>query len=283
MKLSVMLFPFHRLLSEGALEPTAFVRDLRAAGVTAIEPMASWIRSDPVNWGRFDAAARSAGMVYSCYDIGVNLIGESVADRQAALELVAREVAFCRDELQCFVALLPGTRPAAGMSNEEGRRLYGEALAQAATLSAATGVTLTIEDFGVYPHFACAARHCMEVLNGAGETLRFTFDNGNFLLASDLPLEAYIATRPRLAHVHIKDFCPRDPDGSPSLTSVGGVPYQGCLIGDGTAQVRECLQALRRDGYEQWISIEVGGGNPVEQALHGARVIRAVWQAGKPQ
>jgi sugar phosphate isomerase/epimerase len=264
-----MLFPFHHLLGSGSLDPVAFLRDLRAEGVSAIEPMAGWIRSDAANWARFDAAARDAGMLYSCYDVGVNLVGENAAERQAALDLVAREVAFCRDELQCPVALLPGTRPAPGMSNEDGRKVYSEMLAKAAALTAGSGVALTIEDFGVYPHFACAAKHCMEVLDGAGEALRFTFDNGNFLLGGDLPLDAYRATLPRLAHVHIKDFCRREADGNAGLTSVGGVPYKGCLIGAGEAQVRECLQALRRDGYAQWVSIEVGGGDPVEEALHG--------------
>ena len=278
MQLSVMLFPFHRLLSDGALHPEAFVAQLQAEGVTAIEPMASWIRSDPQNWARFDAAVRAAGMVYSCYDIGVNFIGESPADRQAALDLVAGEVAFCRDTLGCPIALLPGTRPAAGMSNEEGRKLYGEGLAKSAARSAGSGVTLTIEDFGVYPHFACAAAHCLEVLEAAGDAVKLTFDNGNFMLGGDRPLDAYHATKARIAHVHIKDFCRRAADGKPSLTTVDGVPLQGCRIGAGEAQVGECLEALRRAAYGGWVSIEVGGGDPVEQAVHGARVIRQAWE-----
>ena len=184
-KLSVMLFPFHRLLGDGALDPVAFVAQLQAEGVTAIEPMASWVRSDPQNWARFDAAVRAAGLTYSCYDIGVNFVGEGPVDRQSAVELVQREVGFCRDTLQCPVALLPGTRPSAGMSNEEGRKLYGEGLAQAAALTAGSGVTLTIEDFGVYPRFACAARHCLEVLQVAGNAVKFTFDNGNFMRSEE--------------------------------------------------------------------------------------------------
>lgn len=278
MKLSVMLFPFHRLLSDGSLDPAGFVKTLQDEGVTAIEPMTNWIRSDPQNWARFDAAARAAGMVYSCYDIGVNFIGEKPADRQAALDLVQREVAFCRDALKCPTALLPGTRPAPGMSADEGRMLYGEGLAKAAALTAGSGVTLSIEDFGVYPRFACAAAHCMQVLQIAGAAVKFTFDNGNFLLGGDRPLDAYRVTKARIAHVHIKDFCPRDPDGNPSLTTVGGVPLKGCLIGEGEGQVRECVQAVRRDGFTGWVSIEVGGGDPVAQAVHGARVIRQAWE-----
>ncbi|NLF17946.1 MAG: sugar phosphate isomerase/epimerase [Lentisphaerae bacterium] len=277
MKLSVMLFPFHKLLSDGALDPAAFVKTLQDEGVTAIEPMTNWIRSDPRNWERFDAAVRAAGMSYSCYDVGVNFIGEKPADREAALEMVEREIAFCHETLRCPTALLPGTRPAPGMDEEEGRKLYAEGLAKAAARTAGSGVTLTIEDFGVYPRFACSAAHCMQVLKMAGEAVKFTFDNGNFMLGGDRPLDAYRVTRERIAHVHIKDFCRRDPDGSPSLTSVDGVPLKGCMIGDGEGQVRECVQTVRRDGYTGWVSIEVGGGNPVEQAVHGARVIRAAW------
>lgn len=281
MNLSVMLFPFHSRLSDGTLSATHVIEEFQAQGVKAIEPMMSWVEAEPEKWSEFDRAARDAGMVYSCYDVGVNFVGESEADRVQAQDTVVRGVDFCREKLNCPIVLLPGTKAASGMSDEDGRQIYGEGLAKAAERTQGSGVTLTIEDFGVYPTFAASAKHCLEVLEASNcPAIKFTFDNGNFLLADDLPTDAYALTKDRTAHVHIKDFALRDPDDKPGLTSPGGTQYKGCLIGDGKAQVTECVALLKADQYDGWVSLEVGGGgDPLDEAIHGAKVVTEAWQS----
>ena len=65
------------------------------------------------------------------------------------------------------------------MSNEEGRKIYSEGLAKSFDMTKGSGVTLTIEDFGVYPYFACSSAHCIEVLDGAKRpALKLTFEIG---------------------------------------------------------------------------------------------------------
>jgi len=49
----------------------------------------------------------------------------------------------------------------------------------------------------------------------------------------------------RCAHVHMKDFISA-PDGS----------HKYCFMGDGEAEVKDCLNLLRRAGYEGYISFE---------------------------
>ena len=50
-------------------------------------------------------------------------------------------------------------------------------------------------------------------------------------------------------------------------------------LGDGAAEVAECLALLRRDGYEGWLSLEVGGGgDSLEEAVHGAKVVADAWE-----
>jgi len=279
MKMSVMLFPFHSRLTNGELTAKQLVADFAAEGVTAIEPMMSWIVAQPDKWAEFDKAARDAGMVYSCYDVGVNLIGETEADRAAALDTVAEGVEFCVEKLQCPVALLPGTKPSTGMSNEDGRKLYGEGLAKSVERTKGSGVTLTIEDFGVYPAFAASGAHCAEVIEASNcPDVKFTFDNGNFLIADDTPTNAYGLLKDRTVHVHIKDFAFREDDGKKGLASPGGKLFKGCMIGDGAGEVAECLQLLKADGYDGWISLEVGGGDPVVEAIHGAKFVTKAWE-----
>ncbi|OGV65730.1 MAG: hypothetical protein A3K19_25905 [Lentisphaerae bacterium RIFOXYB12_FULL_65_16] len=279
MKMSVMLFPFHRLLTEGKLAPADFVRTMKAAGVTAIEPMLSWIDAEPQKWEAFRKTAVDAGMVFSCLDIGVNLVGESEADRNQALDTAVRGVELARGGLGCPIVLLAGSKAASSLTEGESRRKYGRGLAKAVVRTKGSGVTITIEDFGVYPTFAAGAKHCLEVLEVAGRAVRFTFDNGNFLLADDRPSEVYGLLKSRIAHVHIKDFALRSRDDQKSLTSPGGKQYKGCLVGAGAAEVPETLGLLKKGGYKGWVSIEVGGGDPdpVREAVHAAKFITETW------
>ncbi|NOZ22083.1 MAG: sugar phosphate isomerase/epimerase [Planctomycetes bacterium] len=279
MKLSVMLFPFHKKLTEGPLTPERVVKGFQSVGIQAIEPMMSWVEAEPEKWETFFKTANDAGMVWSCYDIGVNLIGESEVDRTEALVKVDRGIAFCKEKLNSSLVLLAGTKPAPNMSNEDGRKIYGEQLAKAYERTKNSGVTITIEDFGVYPPFTAGGRHCLETLEASNcPAIKFTFDNGNFLFADDTPTGVYDLFKGRIAHVHIKDFALREPDDQPRSTSLAGKQYKGCLIGDGEAEVVDTVKLLKADAYDGWISLEVGGSiGPLDDALHGAKVVKEAW------
>lgn len=279
MKLSVMLFPYQSGLAKGEWKPGELVDAFRSAGIVGVEPMMSNLLATPEIWREFIAAAQGAGMAFTCYDIGVNLVGTGPEDREKALHTALDGIAYARDSLGCSTVLLAGTRPAPGMSEAEGRAIYAEMLARVIDRTEGAGVTVTIEDFGVYPHFTAAGGHCLEVLRAVErDAMRFTFDNGNFLLGGDRPMAVFDMLYPYTSHVHIKDFTPREPDGKPSLTAPDGTPYKGCMIGAGDAQVRDCVARLRELDYPGWISLEVGSGDVVPQAVEGARVVRETWE-----
>jgi len=273
-----MLFPFHAGLSEGTLAVESLLRDFRAAGISGLEPMLYPEGAEPAWWDTLFRVAKDTGMRQACLDIGVDLVGTGEADRRAALDLVARGVEFCR-KIECPIALLAGSCPGPGMSNAEGRKLLAESLARAAERAEGSGVTLTIEDFGVYPAFTCSAAHVAEVLDAAAHPdLRVTFDNGNFLYADEQPVAAYPRLRDRVLHVHIKDFTLASEPVAGALQSLAGRQWVGAPIGRGEAQVSECLSLLRADGYEGWLSLEVGCEPPLEDAVRGAAFLREAWE-----
>lgn len=276
MKLSCMLFPFHGPIVSGDLAPGRLVDELAKAGVGALEPMMSNLDAEP-KWAELLRLAQEAGMVFSCLDVGVNFIGESEADRVAAQETVKRGLDLCA-EMQCPVALLPGTKPATGMSNEEGRKIYAEGLAKAAELAKPMGIITCIEDFGVYPQFACHSSHVLEVVTLAGPDTLVAWDNGNFILADEMPMDALPPLWERTCHVHIKDFA-LDPTGQAGLKTPSGKAYKGIPIGDGDCQVAECVAECKRRGFEGWISLEVGLAPPLEDAIKGAEVVKRAWGA----
>ncbi|MBI3944940.1 MAG: sugar phosphate isomerase/epimerase [Armatimonadetes bacterium] len=273
-RISIMVSAFHRSLSDGSLAPAKLVNDLRAAGITALEPALSWGENEPRRWAEVRAAAGDAGMVYSCGDAGVNLVGEGDSDRQRALDAVAHYVEAAA-ALACPAILVVGSRPAPGMSHEEGRRVMAETLARAAARAEGSGVTLTIEDFGVTPAFVCSGAHVREVVEATGRPdVKVTFDNGNFLLADDEPAAAYVLLKERIVHVHIKDFAPA---GGARLRSLAGEAHVGCTVGAGRAQVRECLALLKADGYSGWLSLEVGVAPALAEAVRAAGVVARMW------
>jgi sugar phosphate isomerase/epimerase len=276
MKLSVMLFPFHGQIVNGEMTPGGLVEAFAGAGISALEPMLSNLDAEP-KWAELLRLAKEAGMQFSCLDVGVNFIGESDADRVTAMETVKRGLDFCA-EIACPVALLPGTRPAPGMSNEDGRKIYAEGLAKSAELAKPLGIITCIEDFGVYPAFACHSRDVLEVVTLAGPETMVTWDNGNFILADEMPMDALPPLWERTCHVHIKDFL-LDETGQAGLKTPSGKAYKGIPIGAGDCQVRESVAELKRLNFEGWISLEVGQAPPVPDAINGAEVVRAAWDS----
>jgi len=274
MKLSVMLFPFHGPVTDGSLTPQAAVDAIQSVGIGAIEPMLSNLDATPGPWEQFIDLCRAAGIQVSCVDIGANLVGNNDEEREKALETVRRGLDLCVD-LDCPVALIAGSRPAEGMSNEEGRAIYSQGLAKSAAMALERGIIPTIEDFGVYPEFACRSDHVREVVTGAGPGVKVTWDNGNFILADEMPMHAYEVLRDLTVHTHIKDFA-LDPAGQASLKSPSGKAHRSIGIGRGDCQVREGVTALKRDGFDGWVSLEIGS-NRVQEMLDGAEFVRKVW------
>jgi sugar phosphate isomerase/epimerase len=272
MKLSCMLFPFHGIVVNQQMTPGALVDSFAGAGITALEPMLSNLEAEP-RWRELLTLAKEAGMAMSCVDVGVDFVGLREGDK--AFENVKRGLDLCA-EIGCPIAMFPGTRPSEGMSNEEGRKIYSEGLARAAQMAKPLGITTCIEDFGVYPMFACHSSHVLEVVTNAGPDTLVAWDNGNFILADELPMDALPPLYDRVCHVHIKDF-KLDTTGEARLRTPSGKAYGGAEIGDGDCQVRESVAELRRRGYEGWLSLEVGGPDPVEQALKGAEVLTQAW------
>jgi sugar phosphate isomerase/epimerase len=267
-----MLFPFHGLLVNKEVSPGELVDRLATAGVRALEPMLSNLEAEP-RWREVLQRAKETGMAMSCLDVGVDFVG--LREGGKAFEVVQRGLDMCA-EIGCPIAMFPGTRPSEGMSNEEGRKIYAEGLAKAAEMARPLGITTCIEDFGVYPAFACHSRDVLEVVTNAGPETKVAWDNGNFILADEMPMDALAVLYERVCHVHIKDF-KLDPSGEGRLRTPSGKAYVGCAIGEGDCQVRESVAELRRRGYEGWLSLEVGGPDPAEQAIKGAAAVREAW------
>ena len=88
-------------------------------------------------------------------------------------------------------------------------------------------------------------------------------DMGNFLCADADPVHAVAIAAPYTFHVHAKDFIVKPgtvvkPCGGWIVTN-GGNYLRGTVIGHGDVPVVNCVSALKKAGYEGYISIEFEG------------------------
>jgi sugar phosphate isomerase/epimerase len=95
-------------------------------------------------------------------------------------------------------------------------------------------------------------------------------DMGNFLCADADPIKAVSIAAPYAFHVHAKDFLiksgtyPQVPGFG--LVTSGGNYLRGTVVGHGEVPVRACVNALKKAGYDGWLSLEFEGA---EDCLYG--------------
>lgn len=88
-------------------------------------------------------------------------------------------------------------------------------------------------------------------------------DIGNFLCADADPVHAVAIAAPYTFHVHVKDFLRKPgteykPKGS-WITTAGGNYLRGTVIGHGCVPIGNCINALKRAGYDGLLSVEFEG------------------------
>ncbi len=88
------------------------------------------------------------------------------------------------------------------------------------------------------------------------------FDMGNFLCADASPVQAIGIAARHVFHVHAKDFLFKSgeydaPDGF--FQTVGGNYIRGTVLSHGTVPVKSCINALKREGYDGYVSVEFEG------------------------
>ena len=87
-------------------------------------------------------------------------------------------------------------------------------------------------------------------------------DIGNFLCMDCDPVKAVAIAAPYAFHVHAKDFLLKTPGkqmpGGFFMTT-GGNYIRGTVIGHGVVPIENCVNALKKAGYDKWLSIEFEG------------------------
>ncbi len=85
-------------------------------------------------------------------------------------------------------------------------------------------------------------------------------DMGNFLCVDENPITAVSRVAPYAFHVHAKDMLVRSIPNESCFGMTRGCNYiSGCVVGEGDVPVKQCLQILKKAGYDGYVSIEFEG------------------------
>ena len=131
------------------------------------------------------------------------------------------------------------------------------------------GIKTCVENHG----FICQDPDRVERLFNAVESDNFGLlcDMGNFLCADADPVKAVSTVAPYAVFVHAKDFYVKpgntDNPGAGHFTSRGGNYLKGTIVGHGNVPVKQCLNILKKAGYDGYVSIEFEGMEDNIEAL----------------
>lgn len=127
--------------------------------------------------------------------------------------------------------------------------------------AAGLGIRTMTENYGYFSQDSLRVERLINTV--ASDNFGWLVDIGNFLCADEEPSAAVGRAARYAFYVHAKDFIVKsgnetDP-GREFFLSRGGRFLRGTILGHGNVPVAACLRALKRAGYDGYISIEFEG------------------------
>lgn len=227
-----------------------------------------------------DACAK-AGLAIANYAVGADFLGGSNGDLAAEIARVKGEVDIAsalgasvmrHDATYGWPA---GKKAPRGFDDALPRLTQGcrEVTKYAATL----GIKTTVENHG---YFCQDSERVEKLINAVGdENFGVLLDIGNFMCVDEDPCIAVGRLAPYIFHVHAKDFLFKSgmtkTPGDGWFGTRGGNYLRGTIIGHGVVPVDQCIELIKRSGYDGAVIIEFEGMEKPLQAIElGAKYLR---------
>ncbi len=282
MKLGVSSYSFSGYISAGKMTQADCVEKAAEMGFDAVEfiDMKPHDGSTPEKYAEdIRKRADAAGIEISSYTVGACLIKNTADETAAELERVKRQIDiaailgvtkmrhdayFAQTKYRSFDLALPELA--------ENCRILTE-------YAKSKGVRTMVENHG----FVCQDSERLERLYSAvnHENFGLLIDIGNFLCVDESPAAAVSRLAPYAFHAHLKDF-KIYPHG---LGVRGGILTRGCntikgtSVGDGDVPVKQCIDILKRAGYNDVFSIEFeGAGDCVDGIARGLAFTKGLYK-----
>jgi len=271
MKTCISSYSYSKLLRSGKMSYFDIIEKTKELGFDAIE----FSIGDELPGGRETVAklrdkCREVGLPIASYTTGANFF---VADQAAEIARVKEHV----DRAEILGA--PVMRhDICGTFYEgyEGVRTFdaivpiiAPAIREVTEYAKTKGIRTMSENHG---YVAQDAERLMKIYTAVGSTnYGWLCDVGNFCCADEDPAVSVGKLAPLCFHVHVKDMFLRsgmlpDPGKGWGRTRAGNY-FRGTIFGQGNIPTLQCLQNLKRNGYDGYISLEFEGMEDTLQSI----------------
>ena len=266
MNVAVSMWSLVSYAQAGRIDTLGFVRYAAELGVQGVELLDVFWQDQERELSQVRTELQRVGIEVSAYAIGNDLVEPDTAERGRQVQSIRDGVDVARELGTSRLRVFSGNEKP-DVQTEDGHRWIIDGLGEGAAYAAERGVTLVLENHGLFAGRADQVRRVIEEVGSPA--LRANLDTGNFLLVNQDPVAAVRELAPWAAYVHLKDFR-KVRDGEQvqeSYAGRDGSRYVGTVIGAGEVDLRGVLGALRETGYDGWLSIEYEGTGDAKEEL----------------
>ncbi|MBQ3604371.1 MAG: sugar phosphate isomerase/epimerase [Clostridia bacterium] len=266
MKFSVSSYSFQRLLNNGTytqLDLIKIVKDMGFDGIEFIDLMPPEGVTDAEYAATLRKEAKKQGIEIVNYTIGADFLGEKGWEAES-------ERLFGQVDIAEILGAKGMRHDATGGFKGEDKKyksfdsalpILADGCRKVTEYAAKKGIATMVENHGYF----CQDSDRVEKLVNAVANPNFGLlvDMGNFMCADDEPAKAVGKLASYAKFVHAKDFHVKSGSGpNPGdgfFRTRGGEYLRGAVVGQGNVPVYQCIQTLKRSGYEGYVSIEFEG------------------------
>ncbi|MDR2753431.1 MAG: sugar phosphate isomerase/epimerase [Oscillospiraceae bacterium] len=216
------------------------------------------------------------GLPIVCYTVGADFLrAESVESEAARLQAQVDIADILGVRAMRHDATGGWPKPLAGYRGfAQALPLLAKGCRAVTEYAAAKGIATMVENHGFFCQDSARVLALVEAVNHPN--FGTLVDIGNFCCADEDPARAVGNVAAFVRHAHAKDFHIKsgteENPGEGWFKSRAGNYLRGAVVGHGNVPVRQCLQTLRRAGYDGCVSIEFEG---MEDCLTALRIGKA--------
>ncbi len=274
MKFSVSSYSFQRLLNSGKytqLDLINVAKEMGFDGIEFIDLMPTDGMSDLEYAKVLRDAAEKAGIEIVAYTIGADFLSENGWEAEAQRLFTQVDVA------EALGAKLMRHDATGGFKGEDAKYksfdsalpILADGCRKVTEYAAQKGIATMVENHGYFCQDSVRVEKLVNEV--ANPNFGLLVDMGNFMCADDEPAKAVGTVAKYAKHVHAKDFHKKSGNGpNPGdgfFRTRGGDYLRGAVVGHGDVPVYQCVQTLKRSGYDGYVTIEFEGVEDNEWAI----------------
>lgn len=276
MKTSISSYSFSYMLSNEGETQLSIIKKAKDLGFDAIE-FTDLQPPEDISEAEYaqavKKAAKEVGIELSCYSVAADLLSGSDGDLEKEIERIKKKVDIAA---ALGVKLLRHDATFSFLNNDRGYNGFinvvdrlAEGCRRITEYAETKGIRTMVENHG----FFCQDSERVELLvnKTAHRNFGLQLDVGNFMCVDEDPALAVGRCAPYAFNVHIKDFIFKSGQqgfpGDGFIHTRAGNYIRGTVVGHGAVPVRQCVDALKRIGYDGYLTLEFEGMERLDVAL----------------